>query len=69
MMKINFDKLMKKAGRIALKVARREIDRILAKPDLPKDIRLEAKNDGIKLDGKHLKSRAVSDPKVRNIAR
>jgi hypothetical protein len=68
-MNINFDKLLKKAGRIALKVARREIDRILAKPDLPKDVKLEATDDGIKLEGKSLKSRTVSDPKVRTIAR
>jgi hypothetical protein len=69
MMKINFDRLMKKAGRIALKVVRREIDRILAKPDLPKDVKLETTDEGIKLEGKALKSRAVSDPQVRNIAR
>jgi hypothetical protein len=69
MMKINFDRLMKKAGRIALKVVRREIDRILAKPDLPKDVAIEPTDEGMKLAGKNLKSRAVSDPKVRNIAR
>jgi hypothetical protein len=68
-MKINFDRLLKKAGRIALKAIGQEIDRILAKPDLPKDVKVEATDDGIKLEGKALKSRTISDPKVRNIAR
>jgi hypothetical protein len=66
---MKFDKLFAKAKRAALKLAKREIERILAKPDKPAGVTMTATDDGVALEGKGLKSRAVTDPKVRDIAR
>ena len=66
---MKFDKLLEKAKRAALKLAKREIERILAKPDLPAGVAVTAREDGVTLEGKNLKSRAVKDPSVRDIAR
>lgn len=62
-------KLLSKAKRAALKLAKREIERILAKPDLPAGVAVTASEDGVMLEGKTVKSRAVTDPSVRDIAR
>jgi hypothetical protein len=66
---MKFDKLFAKAKRAGLKLAKREIERILAKPDRPKGVTMTASEDGVVLEGKALKSRAVTDPAVRDIAR
>jgi hypothetical protein len=66
---MKFDKLFAKAKRAALKLAKREIERILAKPDKPAGVTMTATDQGIALEGKDLKSRAVTDPAVRDIAR
>jgi hypothetical protein len=66
---MKFEKLLMRAKRIALRLAQREIERILAKEDLPKDIKLEATDEGVVMTGRNLKARSVSDESVRNIAR
>ncbi len=67
--KLFSDRLLSRAKRAALKLAKREIERILAKPDLPAGVSMTASDDGVILTGKGLKSRAVTDPAVRDIAR
>lgn len=64
-----FDTILKAAKRIGLRLAKREIERIIAKQDLPKGVTAEATPEGVVLSGKKLKRRAVTDPKVRDIAR
>ena len=64
-----FETLIAKAKRLALRLAAKEIERILAKDDLPKDVTAEATPDGVVLSGKRLKRRAVTDPRVRDVAR
>ncbi len=66
---MKFDKLFAKAKRAALKLAKREIERILSKPDTPAGVTMTPTDNGIILAGKGLKSRAVADPAVRDIAR
>ncbi len=66
---MKFEKLLLRAKRIALRIAKREIERILTKEDLPKDVKLEATDDGVVMTGRNLKARSVSDEAVRNIAR
>jgi hypothetical protein len=65
---MRFEKLLKHAARLALKVAQREIERILAK-HAPEGVKVEASDEGVAISGKELKARVVSDPDVRNIAR
>jgi hypothetical protein len=67
MMKL--DKILAAGKRIALQLARREIERILAKEDRPADVKAEATEEGVVLSGPKLKARVVSDPSVRNAAR
>ncbi len=64
-----FKSLMKKAARLALKLADREIDRILAKTDRPADVNATRTDAGVVLEGPALKERAVTDPAVRDAAR
>ncbi len=66
---MKFDKLLSFAKRIALKLAARQIERILAKADHPKDVTLERTDSGVAIEGKDLKARTVTDADVRNIAR
>lgn len=66
---MKFDKLFAKAKRAALKLAKREIERILAKPDKPAGVAMTASEEGVALEGKDLKSRVVTDSTVRDIAR
>ena len=64
-----FKSLLKKAARLALKLADREIDRILAKTDRPADVTAARTDTGVVLEGPALKERAVADPAVRDAAR
>ncbi len=64
-----FEKLMAQAKRLALRLAKREIDRILAKAEQVPGVRAEATDEAVVLSGKGLKSRAVSDPSLRDVAR
>ena len=64
-----FENLLGHAKRLALQLVGREIERILAKGDLPKDVTAEATPEGVVLSGKKLKRRAVTDPRVRDVAR
>ena len=64
-----FKSLLKKAARLALKLADREIDRILAKTDRPADVTATRIEAGVVLEGPALKERAVTDPAVRDAAR
>jgi len=64
-----FKSLLKKAGRIALQLADREIDRILAKTDRPTDVTAEKSASGVVLTGRKLRQRAVTDPAIRDAAR
>jgi hypothetical protein len=66
---MKFEKLLMRVKRIALRIAQREIERILAKEGLPKDVKLEATDEGVTMTGRNLKARSVSDDAVRNIAR
>jgi hypothetical protein len=66
---MKWDKIVAAGKRIALKLARAEIDRILAKTDRPKDVSAVASDDGVILTAPNLKQRVVSDPAVRNAAR
>ncbi len=66
---MKLDTLLAAGKRIALRLARREIDRILAKEDRPADVKVEATDEGVVLSGPKLKQRVVSDPAVRNAAR
>jgi hypothetical protein len=66
---MKWDKILAAGKRIALALARREIERILAKTDRPADVKAEATDDGVILTGPDLKARVVSDPAVRNAAR
>ncbi len=66
---MKFEKLIERAKRMALKLAQREIARILAKQDLPKDMKVGPAEGGVALEGKKLKSRFVTDPKVRDVTR
>jgi hypothetical protein len=67
--KIVGSKLFDFAKRTALKLAAREIARILAKADLPKDVSVEALESGVVVKGKNIKARTVTEPAVRDIAR
>lgn len=64
-----FKSLLKKAARLALKLADREIDRIIAKKDRPADVSATRGDAGVILEGPDLKARAVTDPAVRDAAR
>lgn len=64
-----FKSLLKKAARLAIKLADKKIDRILAKQDRPKDVAITRVDEGVALEGPGLKIRAVTDPAVRDIAR
>ncbi len=66
---MKFEKLLERAKRMALKLAQREIARILAKQDLPKDVKLSAADDGVAVEGRKLKSRFIFDPEVRDAVR
>jgi hypothetical protein len=66
---MKFEKLMARAKRLAVKVAQREIERILAKAELVPGVSAEPTSEGVILSGKNLKARAVSDPAVRDVAR
>ncbi len=67
MMKL--DKLLAAAKQIALQLAKREIDRILAKAEQVPGVQAQATEEGVVLTGKDIASRAVIDPQVRDIAR
>lgn len=66
---MKFEKLIERAKRMALKLAQREIARILERQDLPKDVKLSPTEGGVRLAGKKLKSRIITDAKVRDVAR
>jgi hypothetical protein len=66
---MKFEKLLARAKRIALKLAQREIERILAKKDVPTGVKVSATEEGVALEGRDLKARVVTDPAVRNITR
>lgn len=66
---MNWTKLLAKAKHLALKLAGREIDRILAKTDRPADVTASPVEGGVAFDGPNLKARAVSDPAIRDLAR
>ncbi len=66
---MKLDKILGFAKRTALKLAAREIARILAKSDRPKDVSVQAVDGGIAVEGKNLKARTVTDAAVRDIAR
>lgn len=64
-----FKYLLKKAARLALRLADKEIDRILAKTDRPADVSATRADEGVSLEGPQLRERAVTDPAVRDVAR
>jgi hypothetical protein len=66
---MKFDKLLGFAKRIALTLVAREVERVLAKADRPKDVTLERVDGGVAVEGKDIKARTVTDAAVRNIAR
>lgn len=64
-----FKSLLKKAARLALRLADREIERIIAKTDRPADVHAERDEKGVALSGPNLKARAVTEQAVRDAAR
>lgn len=64
-----FENLLKQAKRLALALARKEIERILARAEATLGVEAEATDEGVVLTGNNLKSRAVNDPQVRDVAR
>lgn len=64
-----FRYLLKKAGLLALRLVDKEIDRILSKTDRPDDVIAMRGEEGVTLEGPHLRERAVTDPAVRDAAR
>lgn len=66
---MTFEKLLEIGKRLALRLVAREIDRILAKGDRPKDVTAEANEQGVVLTGRKLKRRAITDPAIRDAAR
>ena len=64
-----FENLLAKGRRLALWLVAKEIERILAKGDRPKDVTAEASAEGVVLKGRKLKRRAVTEAAIRNAAR
>jgi hypothetical protein len=60
--------LSQTGAKIADAVVRRTILR-LASISLPPGVRSEASPDGVILSGRHLKSRVITDPSLRNFGR
>ncbi len=65
---MNWNALLNKAKRIALRAAGSEIERILARAEKIPGVSAEAVDEGVVLSGKGLGSRAITDPQVRDVA-
>ncbi len=64
-----FKQLLKRAGKLALDLVKSEIVRIVNKSDRPADVKATATEEGVILEGRKLKRRAIDDPSIRDAAK